>query len=233
MRENDSRWFIRMTALLAILAALLAVGNLVLGFAAVGFTSPPDTFSNVSASLPIEGIDAGLLRWSTICDLFGYYLLLGPLALVLSRRFEQTNPPLMQFATYCGLGYILVGAIGAALLASNAPALIESYAQASNVDRAAIQVAYDSVNNLVNGLWNTLGGFLGGIWWLAVGNAIRAQRPMLGILSIALGVAAWLDTAGSILNIPAIFAIGLGGVLLLIPIWTFSCGIALLRHPEL
>lgn len=232
MRENDHGWFIRMAALLAILAALLAVGNIVLGFAAVGFTSPPDTFSNVSSALPIEGIDAGLLRWSTICDLFGYYLLLGPLALVLSHRFEQTRPYLMQLSTYCALGYILVGAIAAAILASNAPALIETYAQASSVDRAAIKVAYDSINNTINGLWNTLGVFLGGVWWLTVGNAIRAQRPVLGILSIVLGIAAWLDAAGTILIIPVIFAIGLVGVLLLIPIWTFSCGIDLLRHPE-
>lgn len=233
MRENHDRWFIRVAALLAILAAVLAVGNVVLGFAAVGFTAPPDTFSNVSSALPIDGIDAGLLRWSTICDLFGYYLLLGPLVLVLSRRFEQTGQRLMQLSTYCALGYILVGAIGAVMLASNAPLLINAYTQASDVDRAVIKVAYDSLNNTVNGLWNTLGVFLGGVWWLTVGNAIRAQRPVLGILSIVLGIAAWLDAFGTILIIPAIFALGLGGVLLLIPIWTFSCGITLLRHPEL
>ncbi|RPJ24181.1 MAG: hypothetical protein EHM33_18680 [Chloroflexi bacterium] len=233
MRENNERWFIQMTALLAVLAALLAVGNVVIGFAAVGFTAPPDTFSNVSSSLPIDGIDAGLLRWSTICDLFGFYLFLGPLVLVLSRGFEQTRPYLIQLATYCALGYILVGAIAAVILASTAPPLIESYAQASDVDRVSIKIAYDSVNNIVNGLWNTLGVFLGGVWWLTIGNAIRAQRPVLGILSIVLGIAAWLDAAGTILVIPAIFAIGLGGVLLLIPIWTLSCGISLLRHPEI
>lgn len=233
MRENDDRGFIRMSALLAVLAALLAVGNVVLGYAAVGFTAPPDTFSNVSSSLPIEGIDASLIRWSTICDLFGYYLLLGPLMLVLSRRFEQTRPRLMQLATYCGLGYVLVGAIAAAILASNTPSLIEAYAGASDVDRVAVKIAYDSVNNMANGLWNILGVFLGGVWWLTIGNAIRAQRPALGILSMVLGIAAWLDAAGAILIIPAIFAIGLGGVLLLIPIWTFSCGIELLRNPAL
>jgi hypothetical protein len=81
MQENGRSWFVRMTGFLAILAILLAVGNFVLGFAAVGFTPPPDTFSSVSVSLPIDGIDADLLRWSTICDLFGYYLLLAPLAL--------------------------------------------------------------------------------------------------------------------------------------------------------
>lgn len=233
MRENNDRRFIRMSALLAILAALLAIGNIVLGFAAVGFTAPPDTFTNVSSALPIDGIDAGLLRWSTVCDLFGYYLLLGPLALVLSRRFEQTHPHLSQLSTYCALGYILVGAIAAAMLASNAPQLIEAYSQASDFESVMIKVAYDSVNNAVNGLWNMLGVFLGGVWWLTIGNAIRAQRPVLGMLSLVLGIAAWLDAAGSILRIPAIFAIGLGGVLLLIPVWTFSCGITLLRNPEL
>ena len=232
MRENDDRWFNRMAGLLAVLAALLAVGNIVIGFAAVGYSAPPDTFSNVSTSLPIEGIDAGLLRWSTICDLFGYYLFLGPLVLVLSRQFQQTRPHLMQLATYCALGYILVGAIGAVLLASNAPTLIEAYSQSAEVERVAIKLAYDGVNNSINGLWNTLGVFLGGVWWLTIGNAIRTQRPALGILSMALGIAAWLDAAGTIFVIPTIFAIGLGGVLLLIPIWTFSCGTFLLRQPE-
>ena len=48
-------------------------------------------------------------------------------------------------------------------------------------------------------------------------------------VSIIVGIAAWLDALGSILFIPIIFAIGLGGVLLLIPIWSLSFGIDLLR----
>ena len=232
MQQNDERGFIRLAGILAVLAAILALGNIILGYAAADFTTPPDTFSNVDSALPIAGIDAGLLRWSTVCDLFGFYLFLGPLILVWSRRLEQKGSYFTRLATYCGLGYVLVGAIAATALLANAPTLIEAYTRASEAERGAIKVAYDTVNNILNGLWNILGVTLGGVWWLTLGNAIRTQRPVLGIISIIVGIAAWLDALGSILSIPVIFAIGLGGVLLLIPAWSLSFGIDLLRSSE-
>jgi Domain of unknown function (DUF4386) len=231
MMIDDTRSFQRLAAIAAILSAPLAFGNMALGLAAIGFAPTPGMLSDAAAALPIKGIDANLLRWSLICDMFGYYLLLGPLALALGRRLEQERPSFVRLATCCGLGYVLVGAIGAVALAATAPPLIDAHAQAAGAERAAIELLYDGFVNIVNGLWNMLEVILGGVWWLTIGATVRAKRPALGVLSTVLGIAAWIDAAGMILNIALFSAIGLAGILLLIPVWSLSFGIDLLRRP--
>ena len=229
MDAKDEHSFGRLAAVLAILATPLAIGNLALGLAAIGFTPPPGMLSDATAALPIGAVDAHLLRWSLIYDLFGYYLLLGPLAMALGQRLGQQRPSYMRLATCCGLGYVLVGALGAAVLAATIPALIEAHAQVTGVERVTIEVVYDSiVNSIVNGLWNTLEVILGGVWWLTIGRMVRAERPTLGAVSTVLGIAAWLDAAGNLLNIAPFSTIGLAGVLL-IPVWSLCFGIYLLR----
>ena len=81
------------------------------------------------------------------------------------------------------------------------------------------------------GLWNPLEMILGSVWWLGIGRLLRGERPWLASLSLILGSFALLDAAGRILNNTAVFAVGLSGVLLLIPIWALVFGLSLLRQP--
>jgi hypothetical protein len=58
---------------------------------------------------------ASLFRWAMILDLFGFYLLLAPLALHLWDRLKSRGPGFIRLYTFCGLGYTLIGAIGAVI----------------------------------------------------------------------------------------------------------------------
>jgi Domain of unknown function (DUF4386) len=230
----DQRSFQRLVAAAAIVSAPLAFGNIALGAAAIGYAVDVRAVLDPAAATPIGATDAGLLRWSMICDLFGYYLLLAPLALLLGHLLRPKRPGMVQLYTWCGLAYTLVGAIGAAVFAAVAPPLIADYGQAATPRRELLEVVYTSfANAVVNGLWNPLEMILGSVWWLGIGLAVRGELPWLGLLTIVVGICALLDAAGRIFAVTAIFAIGLAGVLLLIPIWALCFGLALLRHPVL
>ena len=69
------------------------------------------------------------------------------------------------------------------------------------------------------------------MWWLGSGAVIRRTRPALGLMTLVVGAAAWLDAVGAIFELETVFLVGLGAVLLLIPLWTLWFGIDILRRP--
>lgn len=226
---NNDASFQRLAALTSILAALLAFGSI--GLLAVVLGVHTDPFSNPDSVLGIGANGANLFRWGMLLDMFGYYLLLAPLALLLWRP-KGTN--LITLYTFCGLAYMLIGAIGAATLAAISPPLIEGYGQASVQQRQMYEVVFSGFLNAVYvGLWNLLESSLSGIWWLGIGLLLRREQPALGIFTTVLGIFALLDALGRIVNIQIIYTVGLAGVLLLIPIWTLWFGIDLLRSRKM
>ncbi len=224
---NHEASFQRLAAVTSILATLLACGSI--GFQAVVLSVNVDPFSNPTSLLGSGANGATLFRWGMILDMFGYYLLLAPLALLVWSRLKPRGMNLITLYTFCGLAYMLIGAIGAATLAAISPPLIEGYGQASAQQRQVYEVVFSGFLNVVYvGLWNLLESSLGGIWWLGIGLLLRREQPALGIFTIVLGIFALLDALGRILNIQIIYTVGLAGVLLLIPIWSLWFGIDLL-----
>ena len=68
--------------------------------------------------LALGPASAPILRWSYSLSMIGAYLLLIPLAAWLgSARSTASDPPLRLY-TICGLAYLGLGAVGAALLAN-------------------------------------------------------------------------------------------------------------------
>ena len=229
---NDNTSFQRLSAVTAILAALLAFGSGALGWAAMSGNMTFALLADPSLMWAIAGLKADALRWSMILDIFGYYLLLAPLALWLWRWLEPKSPNLVRLCTFCGLAYLLIGAIGAAVLVAVAPPLINAYPQALSQQRDLLEVVFSGfINTVFLGLWNPLEIILGGVWWLGIGRLLHGERRWLANLSLILGGFALLDAAGRILNNTAVFAVGLSGVLLLIPIWALVFGLSLLRQP--
>jgi hypothetical protein len=219
------------TGVAAILAGLLAIASGVAGAAALG----PDVAAGLDPKhlLEISTGSAGLLRWSLLLDVFGYYLLLAPLAIYLWYSSKSVSRPWVTLFTACGLFYILIGAIGASILAAVLPPLIESYRSASGATReAAGLVLIAFVNAVYQGLWNPLEMVLGGVWWLGSGAIIQHTRLALGITTLILGAAAWLDALGAIFELQPLFLVGLCAVLLLIPLWALWFGIDLLRRAD-
>ncbi len=174
---------------------------------------------------------AALLRWGLLADMLGYYLLLAPAGVYLYQRMKPRAPQRMTLATLGGLGYVLIGAMGAAVLASVLPPLIEAAAALPAEERGTVSTVAMSVINAVYGaLWNPLEVLLAGAWWLGIRPLLRAERPGFARLTGLLGAAAWLDAAGFMLGLEPIFLLGLAGVLALVPVWTVWLGVLLLRR---
>lgn len=229
---NNEASFQRLAAITSLLATLLACGSIGLQAVVLGVT--PDPFSHSTDILMIGANGATLFRWGLILDLFGYYLLLVPLALLLWSRLKPKDMHLITLFTFCGLAYILIGALGATILATISPPLIDGYGQASVQQRQIDEVVFSSFLNVVYvGLWNLLESSLSAIWWLGIGLLLRREQAALGTFTTVLGIFALLDALGRILNVQLIYTVGLAGVLLLIPIWTLWFGIDLLRSRKI
>jgi hypothetical protein len=229
---NEHLSFQRFAALAAILSCPLALVSIVLSSVATDFNM--EASNNLAFWLPWLSIGtdgARLLRWGLILDMLSYYLPLLPVALFLWRWLRSRNPDWVLFYTSCGLGYILVGAIGAAILAAVHPPLISAYTQASVEQRQVLEAVYSASGNIVyGGMWGILEVLLAGIWFLGIGLLLRGERHLFSIFSVILGISALLGLLGVILSIEAISLLGvIYG--LLAPIWALWLGIDLLREP--
>src|SRR5436190_19895523 len=109
---NHEASFQRLAAATSILAMLLACGSIGLQAVVLGVNTDP--FSNPTSLLGTGANGASLFRWGMVLDMFGYYLLLAPLALLVWSRLQPNGMNLITLYTFCGLAYILIAAIGAA-----------------------------------------------------------------------------------------------------------------------
>ena len=112
------------------------------------------------------------------------------------------------------------------------PPLAAAYAPASAEERATLEIVFGTIANMVyGGMWNILEEILAGIWFLGIGLLLRVERRIFSILSMVLGIAAFLDSFGNILSVQALASVGLYIYLILAPIWALWLGIDLLRRP--
>jgi hypothetical protein len=230
MRSNWS--FQRFAALTAILSFLFAMGNIVFTVLAMPTNTSTDILTNPILALSVGPDGASLLRWGMIFDMFGFYLLLLPIAIFLWRWLGARDPDWVRFYTACGLGYILIGAIGASIFAAVHQPLAAAYVHASAEERAVLEIVRSTIVNLVyGGMWNILEVILAGIWFLGIGLLLRAERRIFSIVSVILGIAALLDSFGNIASVEVLASLGLYIYLLLAPIWALWLGIDLLRTP--
>ena len=227
---NSQQSFQRFAAVTAIVSFPLALASDVLSGLPINFS--PDVATNPALMLSVGTDGANLLRWGMILDMLGYYLPLLPLALFLQRWLGPRNPDWVRFYTICGLGYILIGAIGASTLAAVQPPLINAYGQASVEQRYVLETVFITMWNMVfGGIWNILEALLVGVWFLGIGLLVRDERRLFSIFSIILGASALLDSLGMILGIEALFLLGVSIYVFLAPVWALWIGIDLLRKP--
>ncbi|MGH7455721.1 MAG: hypothetical protein ACRENG_30475, partial [bacterium] len=212
----------------AIISMPLAFGCFVVTLPAVNFDFT--VLDNPASCIAVGARVAGPLYWSMILDMFGYYLLIAPAALFLWYWLKSKNHALASLYTLCGLAYILIGAIGAGILAAVWPPLIRAYEQAAGAQRETLVTIFQTVTNLVyGGMWNILEVILAGVWWLGIGLLLRGEQRTLGMATIVLGLSCLLDGVGNILGMTSLASIGLYIYLLLAPIWALWLGIVLAR----
>ena len=227
---NDHQSFQRFAALAAIISFPLALGSIVLSGMAMDFNMEASTNPVLLLSVGADG--ANLLRWGMILDMFSYYLPLLPVALFLLHWLNPKSPNWVRFYTFCGVGYILIGAIGATILAATYPPLIRAYGQASAPQQVVLETIFGTITDLVyGGLWNILEVLLAGVWFIGIGLLLRSERRVFSVVSIILGISALLDSLGFILGVEAVSSLGLNIYLVLAPIWTLWLGIDFIRKP--
>jgi hypothetical protein len=221
------RSFQRMAGTTAILGAIAAIASGILSLSAIPSSA---AFDYWAAVLP-RGNGAGtLLHFSMVLDVFGYYLLLAPLALFLWSWLRPMGPDLVRLYTICGLAYMLFGALGAAVLSAVVPQLMADYGHASGQQREMLQIVFNAVISAVDrGVWNTLEMFPAATWLLGIGWLLRRERGPIGIATMVVGGAALLDGVGTSLNLPWIALPGLGIFLAGLPLWALLLGIGLVR----
>jgi hypothetical protein len=174
---------------------------------------------------------AEIWRWSMVLDLFGYYLLIVPLVVGLRGYIRHKSPQWIDLCALCLLGYSLVGAMGAAVIATTTPRLIAEYSSASAGQRAlleAVSTAY--ADAIYRGLWNLLEELFAGVGWIVLGALMRGERFGLGIITIVLGASCLIDFLGTLLGVDALAFPGLALYLFLAPAWAFWTGTLLLRR---
>jgi hypothetical protein len=76
-----------------------------------------------------------------VLDLFGYYLLIVPMIVWLRSSLSSRSPQWIDLSALCLLGYCLVGAIGAAVIAAATPRLIAEFSTADRVARTLLEAA--------------------------------------------------------------------------------------------
>ncbi len=224
MGAAHDRHFQRLAGTTAILSAIAAIASGVLSLAAIPSSGAADYWPAVLQ----RGNGAGtLLHFSMVLDVFGYYLLLAPLALFLWSWFRPKSPDLVRLYTICALAYKLLGALGAAVLSAVVPQLMADYGHATGQQREMLQIVFNAVTRAVDrGVWNTLEMFPAAVWLLGIGWLLQRERRPLGISTM---VAALLDGVGTSLNLPVIALPGLGIYLAGLPLWALAMGITLLR----
>jgi hypothetical protein len=221
----------QVAAVSALMAVPLALGSGLVLLAALSFD--PRLMLDPASIITIGPAGATLLRWGLVLDVFGYYLLLAPVALHLYFWFKVRSPGLVALFTWCGLAYVLVGAMGAIVLSAVLPPLVVDYANASVGRRELLQVVFSSFLNAVYfGLWNPLEALFFSIWLCGIGTFLQRERRALGVLARLIGVFALLDAVGRILSVGPMFFVGVAG-LLAFPIWLPWFAVDLLRRPVL
>jgi hypothetical protein len=227
----DDRSFQLMAGIAAVVSLPLAAGNLIAMLATVhfnlnGMTDPLVLLHAGSSAAP-------LWRWSMVLDIFGYYLPIVPLILLLRRSLHDRSPNWVDLFALSLLAYCFIGAIGGAQLATALPTVIREYATAAPSHRMGLETVFTGyTDGIYRGLWNLLEEFLAGVGWLGIGLILRSDRPRLGTLTILLGAACLIDSFGTAINVDLVSSIGLTIYLVLAPVWACWIGLGLLRGTE-
>jgi hypothetical protein len=217
-------------AVVTIAAGVMSLASLVVGLSGADFD-----FEAVSesASFIALGTDAvAPVRWGLWLSMFGSYLLLVPVALLLLGWLRQDDPVVGDLAAVAAGFYILLGAAGASVLASTLPDLIQRYADADAAMRVGLLNDFDLARRIAeDGLQGVVQNVAGAAWFLGMGSLLVRHRPGLGAAAVAVGAFLVVNAVGIMVDVEALRFIGLTGNVLLAPAWAIGMGISLLRSP--
>jgi len=230
---NEHR-FQQFTGWTAFISMFFAWGTIVVSLMVVGLDL--DAFyasvsENAAGMLPILARNPSLAWWPSIFDLFGFYLLLIPLALYLWRRYQPQYGQWSDLFSVCGLGYLLFGAMGASILAVVFSSQAGAYGAAAGAEQAAITAVFAAFGDAIQrGVWGILDPLLAGVWWLGFGWLLRREWRALGWTTIVLGLLNLIGGLSAAIPLDAIAGLCLNVYFVLAPLWAGWMGLLLLRR---
>ncbi len=215
---------------ITILSGIIALWCLYTGADAVDYNF--DAFSNPLITLNYSANHQQASRF-LLLDMFGYYLLLLPLIFYLHQqyKFQSSWTPLITFS---GLAYVLIGAIGAAILAAIWPALMQDYLSAADQNKEWTAGLFKTTTLLVTkGLWNILEVIFATGWWIGTGKLLYRENKWLGAVTIATGLSTLADAIGNMAGWNSLAEAGLNLYLVLGIAWPVVMGISIIRKTAL
>jgi hypothetical protein len=218
------------TAIFTIFSATVALLCMLLGAIAVNFHF--EVFNNPALMLTLPGVNTEASKWSMICDMLGYYMLLLPVIYYL-HDWMKDKTPWSNLITFCGLSYVLIGSIGASILAVAYPHALNTYPTATAEMQQIVKSNFEFVNNMVyGGMWNLLEVLFAGVWWLFIGILlIKSKRRAIGLVTVITACACLLDSFSGMIESSTLHEITLNVYLYISILWTFWMGILIYRNP--
>lgn len=212
--------------IITLAAALGAIGCLVTMMMAVDFDAA--VVENPLLALH-RHVSIPLLKASMLLDLFAYYLLLLPLVFLL-RQWAGDHLA-ARVGSFCGTAYVVVGAIGAAVLATAWPAVLLAHQVAAPTAKEALAADFTLLYQIVNdGLWNLLEMLFAAAWWGWAGWAFwQKGRRKTSCFSALLALACAGDAVSVMAGTPALQQLSLNAYLLLSIGWTAVLGMQIMR----
>ncbi|HVS04721.1 MAG TPA: hypothetical protein VHK65_00955 [Candidatus Dormibacteraeota bacterium] len=137
---------------------------------------------------------ATLIHWGSLIDMFGY-VCLAPVVLYLRDRYASAK--YVDLFAAAGLAVVVIGSIGAASMATAAPAMISDYVAASAAQKQVIVPAFATLYRVVVlGMWQTLETIPAAVWLLGTAYAARREGPrsvfaillVIGIVNAAIAL---------------------------------------------
>jgi hypothetical protein len=228
--QNEEVLHRRAIAVVTIAAGVTSLASLIVGLSGADFDFEAVSESATFIALGTDAVAP--VRWGLWLSMFGSYLLLVPVALLLLRWLRQDDPVVADLATVAAGFYILLGAAGASVLASTLPDLIQRYADADAAMRAGLLNDFDLARRIAeDGLQGVVQNVAGAAWFLGMGSLLVRHRPALGAAAIAVGAFLVVNAVGIMVDVEPLRFIGLTGNVLLAPAWAIGMGTSLLRSP--
>lgn len=221
--------FSKLAAFAAILSCPIALLSLFLVFGA--FNWDFDVAFNPAKAIAYLPDPSTTLRFGWLLDLLGFYLLLMPVAIFLEKYLSKKAPLHSRLFAVCGLGYILFGALGAAMMSGTSEPVFAAYQSGDAMQKAAAAAVFaNTFHEVFDGVWNQFSMLLAAVWLLGTGWLMRPEHRWLSWMTSVIGVASLLDFLGMITGSEAISGIGLNIYLWLGPVWALWLGIAIWRQ---
>jgi hypothetical protein len=226
---NDNRSFQKFAAGMAILSAPIAIASFPLFLAPVGFD--PKAFDDPTIIFSAGAGAASTIGWAALAQMFGYYLMLFPAAVVLWRWLRPRSPNYVSLFTAGGLIYILTGAISTSVTWGVYRQLFREFAVTAGQQREILALVARLLTSLaLDGLAGVVNTIPGAIWWIGIGALLWRGRRAFGIVTVLLGVIVLMMPLGTLL-VGGLGGVALFGWFILTPIWAVWLGIDLLRKP--